>query len=477
MKRIVAMTVVLFVLSLGGLAMMTLFMCRAQDRVEFSTVVTRGDPAAARGLHMTEYDMLASRVRWTTEHDLGAQTQETTSVFSGKEIPYDGSGRTYGSNSICTLVPDTERVRAYLRQQSQDSRDSNVLLHPADFVETYDLCLDYGGSWQAVTADDRRNDPSIRDFPLMHIPVGAEDAMELYIYENGGQMRYSINYAFMANDYESWDADVKAGTVVTAGFDAGVDAKAEWAPEGFGLWLVEWGAQSEQNIRLVYPLNIETQRVVKLIASPDREKLLLFTAEGEDLTLRVIAGEDFRLLQTVPLGKIGIEEAEETYFSSNGEEQTTHKKQYETVRVCSGDGFYAVAVGKRLTVLQEEESGLERVFSCYMIDLYVISTADGERCVWEDQGAEIDQCIGVCTPVDGGWYYDFEGISMVLRDGRLAMAWTDRALGDGNVMVEIYSGDGLVYAREIGCGLYRQNRSGTQTLQDMTKPTLVWEAT
>ena len=145
--------------------------------------------------------------------------------------------------------------------------------------------------------------------------------------------------------------------------------------------------------------------------------------------------------------------------------------------MCSGDGFYAVAVGKRLTVLQEEESGLERVFSCDMIDLYVISTADGERYVWEDQGAETDQCIGVCTPVDGGWYYDFEGISMVLRDGRLAMAWTDRALGDGNVMVEIYSGDGLVYAREIGCGLYRQNRSGTQTLQDMTKPTLVWEAT
>ena len=54
MKRIVIMTVILFVLSLGGLAMMTLLLCRAQDKVEFTCVAQRGDPAVAEGLHLTE---------------------------------------------------------------------------------------------------------------------------------------------------------------------------------------------------------------------------------------------------------------------------------------------------------------------------------------------------------------------------------------------------------------------------------------
>ena len=54
MKRIVIMTVILFVLSLGGLAMMTLLLCRAQDKVEFTCVAQRGDAAVAEGLHLTE---------------------------------------------------------------------------------------------------------------------------------------------------------------------------------------------------------------------------------------------------------------------------------------------------------------------------------------------------------------------------------------------------------------------------------------
>jgi len=46
MKRVIVLTVVLFVLSLGGLAAVTLWMCRAQDQVEFTNIVSRGGPGA-----------------------------------------------------------------------------------------------------------------------------------------------------------------------------------------------------------------------------------------------------------------------------------------------------------------------------------------------------------------------------------------------------------------------------------------------
>ena len=80
MKRAIAMTLVLFLLSLGGFTAVTAWMCRTQEQVEFTNIVARGDESVARGLHMTEYDLLHSRVLWTTEHDLGTESRVTKTI-------------------------------------------------------------------------------------------------------------------------------------------------------------------------------------------------------------------------------------------------------------------------------------------------------------------------------------------------------------------------------------------------------------
>ena len=64
--------------------MMTLLLCRAQDKVEFTCVAQRGDEAVAEGLHLTEKDLLSSRVVWTTEHDLGTESR-VTKTFPPKD--------------------------------------------------------------------------------------------------------------------------------------------------------------------------------------------------------------------------------------------------------------------------------------------------------------------------------------------------------------------------------------------------------
>ena len=171
MKRIVIMTVILFVLSLGGLAMMTLFLCRAQDKVEFTCVAQRGDPAVAEGLHLTEKDLLSSRVVWTTEHDLGARTQETKSRFSAKGLSYTGAqwDNEYG---IYVMKPDKD----YLQSLAQTDEQS-VLVRPAEKMAYYDLAVVPGSSRNDEQVKERYDGMFSMDFPLLRIPVGQEDWM------------------------------------------------------------------------------------------------------------------------------------------------------------------------------------------------------------------------------------------------------------------------------------------------------------
>ena len=135
---------------------------------------------------------------------------------------------------------------------------------------------------------------------------------------------------------------------MTVGFGPTVQPKADWAPEGFGLWLMaqSWSEPGEERIQLVYPLDIETQRVAYLSSTEDGEYILLFLAEGEKLTLQMLDAETFRLVQTLDMGKIGQKETEVTYYDSNGEAgQTSKGAEYEPILVRRGEDFCVVAVG------------------------------------------------------------------------------------------------------------------------------------
>ena len=93
MKRAIAMTLVLFLLSLGGFTAVTAWMCRTQEQVEFTNIVARGEESVARGLHMTEYDLLHSRVLWTTEHDLDTESRVTKTTCGQKtDYQYNSIG-------------------------------------------------------------------------------------------------------------------------------------------------------------------------------------------------------------------------------------------------------------------------------------------------------------------------------------------------------------------------------------------------
>ena len=431
MKRIVIMTVILFVLSLGGLAMMTLLLCRAQDKVEFTCVAQRGDPAVAEGLHLTEKDLLSSRVVWTTEHDLGARTQETKSRFSARGLSYTGVvwDNEYG---IYVMKPDKD----YLQSLAQPDEQS-VLFRPAEKMAYYDLAVVPGSSRNDEQVKERYDDLLSIDFPMLRVPVGQEDWMSM------GVMRYSdgvdftnVYASYLENGFHSWSAPAKEGTVMTVGFGPTVQPKADWAPEGFGLWLMaqSWSEPGEGRIQLVYPLDIERQRVAYLSSTEDGEYILLFLAEGEKLTLQMLDAETFRLVQTLDMGKIGQKETEVTYY----------------------------------------DRSLKKLFDCDMMDLYLIYIKDGLGFAWEDENVDSERIAAVCNPLKSDWEDDFEHMSMVLKDGKLAIAWNVDNINQVDVMVEVYSAEGLVYAQGIQCGLLHQNVG--QTVRAMQRPNIAWSS-
>lgn len=480
MKRAIALTLVLFLLSLGGFAAVTAWMCRTQEQVEFINLVSLGDASEARGLHMTERNLLGGRVLWTTEHDLGTESRETKAKFAWQDTPYQVGGPDVESvaYSLSRMLPDTPELQAYLRQNRMNENDE-VTVHPADFAESYTLCLtnSWGGGsmlteWEAASVS------VFREFPYLRIPVGADDEVTVHFYQTDEPLHYSVSGIYeMEGDFTSMAVTVPGGTVVTACFGNDMQPAASWAPEGFGLWLVSGGTRDdpENRLELVYSLDIERQRVKKLTTSKDGEKLLLFLEENGQVTLQVLSSSDFTLLQSLPLeGTLAERQWERRYYNEEGKEVVQQWGYPGIVQVNKGDGFYAVAVGSQLTVLQCGESGLEKVFSCNMPDLYSYAKENGVGYTWEREEAGEATLMDCYNPVDTDKSFGFERMSMTLRDGRLAMAWNNTGLSRGDSMVQIYSEKGLEYARAICSNLYGQGGYSKEYLGSMKGPELAW---
>ena len=478
MKRAIALTLVLLVLALGGFAAVTVWMCRTQEQVEFINLVSLGDASEARGLHMTERNLLGGRVLWTTVHDLGTETRVTKTRFAGQDTPCWMGGPDFESAgySLNRLLPDTPELDAYLQQNGR-WEGGDLVIRPADYAETYDLCLSNNwGNDAMLTKWNAASVSKYRDFPYLHIPVGADDEVTVYFNNTAANPHYNVSGVYgMEGDFTSMAVTVPQGTVVTAGFGDNMQPEASWAPEGFGLWLVSGGTRDdpEERLELVYPLDIERQRVEKLTTSPDGEKLLLFLTENGQVTLQVLSSSDFTLLQSLPLEGTVEEQWQEQQYDENGNEIVVSLESWDTVQVNKGDGFYAVAVGRQLTVLQSSERGLEKVFSCKMPILYSYLKEDGVGYTWDREEAGEAMLPVWFTPADTDMGFSFETMSMVLRDGRLAMVWNTWQL-EGRSMVQIYSGKGLEYARCIGCGLYSQKGGSGQQLGSMKPPELFW---
>ena len=418
MKRRILITALALLLALGALVTLNSSVSRTALPIEMQVLTSLGDSSAAQGLTVDYRIALDSCLRWYTKYDPASGANSTDFHVTGHRetttvLPYYSLlGEKYNDWWIVSGLLDERDTRdpivsgilneAASGQGRENSRGTNIMkrLYPIDYYDSYPLRLSQQSVTEGISPD---NSPGYYEdwvnipFDKLRIPVTENDFFELEFRvdstETGQQMNYvsGSGLQYVQNAFTPYCAASEGGVLVTVGFPADVQPEADWAPEGFGLWYmpvrmqevtdersgasgtVSYSFPVVAECRLVYPLDIGTQRVMLLRQSDDGAHILLVTAENDRYVLRVLDSGDYHLVRQIELCEATAHEYTETSYiyedygpwreptesahyrynypdendRGTAELQVT-RTEYPEVSMQQGDNFAAVIIGSRV---------------------------------------------------------------------------------------------------------------------------------
>ena len=346
-------------------------------------------------------------------------------------------------------------------------------------------------------------------FDKLRIPVTENDFFELEFRvdstETGQQMNYvsGSGLQYVQNAFTPYCAASEDGVLVTVGFPADVQPETDWAPEGFGLWYVPVRMQKVTNersglpetvrgrfpvvaeCRLVYPLDIGTQRVMLLRQSDDGAHILLVTAENDRYVLRVLDSGDYHLVRQIDLCEATAHEYSETRYiyedygpwreptesahyrysypdendRGTAELQVT-RTEYPEVSMQQGDNFAAVIIGSRLALLTPSAEGYDLQFVCDTVSYgYEMWKDDPDDTYWYQEDLGWLFTGGVPSDPDSSVY---QAYTVATVEERYAMAYNGTSLAvatyyGNRLMLSVYGPDGFQYAALVENSVLSQN--------------------
>lgn len=533
MKRRILITALALLLALGALVTLNSSVSRTALPIEMQVLTSLGDSSAAQGLTVDYRIALDSCLLWYTKYDPASGANRTDfHVTSHREtttvLPYGLLGEEYNDWWIVSGLLDERDTRdpivsgilneAASGQGRENSRGTSIMkrLYPIDYYDSYPLRLSQQSVTEGISPD---NSPGYYEdwvnipFDKLRIPVTENDFFELEFRvdstETGQQMNYvsGSGLQYVQNAFTPYCAASEDGVLVTVGFPADVQPEADWAPEGFGLWYmpvrmqevtdersgasgtVSYSFPVVAECRLVYPLDIGTQRVMLLRQSDDGAHILLVTAENDRYVLRVLDSGDYHLVRKIELCEATAHEhtenryiyedygswrepTESAHYRYNypdendrgtAEFQVTHT-EYPEVSMRQGENFIAVMMDDRLAVLTPSGKGYDLQFICDTAwQGTLMWTTDGET--W-NYGKKYDWIIGGFaenTPEDAyGWDWT-DACDTVGED--FAMAYNGTYLASAvyandDVVLSIYGPDGLAYGARLRNSVLNQDGGG-----------------
>lgn len=406
------------------------------------------------------------------------------------------------------------RSEAASGQGRANSRGTNIMkrLYPIDYYDSYPLRLSQQSVTEGISPD---NSPGYYEdwvnipFDKLRIPVTENDFFELEFRvdstETGQQMNYvsGSGLQYVQNAFTPYCAASEDGVLVTVGFPADVQPEADWAPEGFGLWYmpvrmqevtdersgasgtVSYSFPVVAECRLVYPLDIGTQRVMLLRRSDDGAHILLVTAENDRYVLRVLDSGDYHLVRKIELCEATAHEYTETSYiyedygpwreptesahyrynypdendRGTAEFQVT-RTAYPEVSMQQGDNFAAVIIGSRLALLTPSAEGYDLQFVCDTVSYgYEMWKDDPDNTYWyqEDLGWLFTEDV----PSDPNSSV-YQAYTVATVEERYAMAYNGTSLAvatyyGNRLMLSIYGPEGLQYAALVENSVLSQN--------------------
>ena len=297
-----------------------------------------GDASAAQGLLVDHRIMLGTTLLWYTDYAPATGESDTDFYVTYRSIqqqPYYSwqDGETDETRLTCSAVDGENRNDPIVKELWEEAERSDASLpyvsrriYPIDYYDTYPMYL--AGSWGSgcLSADYSAE----LAFDKLRIPVGKYDFAELSLYiswHSDGATKVDsvgIRSFYMQNRFTPYCVNSGDHILVTAGFPADVQPRPDWAPEGFGLWDMPVRAVQKAyaggyytsylpttaESRLVYPLDIETQRVALLEQSIDGKYILLVIVEDG----RAACAGQHRLSSGAAAGYRRGGEARELYY-------------------------------------------------------------------------------------------------------------------------------------------------------------------
>ena len=538
MKRRILIAALALVLAVGGIAALNVHVARKAVPIEMQVEVSIGDAGAAEGLLVDHRIMLGNNLLWYTDYDPATGESDTDFYVTYRNMQpyYRWQGeKTDNTRLMCSAVDVYDMYDPVVKEMWEESEDGYVSrrVYPIDYYDTYPVYL---ASWWDQDGLSTYYDEALA-FDKLRIPVGKYDFTELSLDfgtdVNGATKVDSIGTRdqYMLNRFTAYCVNSGDRILVTAGFPADVQPQTDWAPEGFGLWdmpvhevretvgggyTVRYLPAAAES-RLVYPLDIETQRVALLEQSSDGKQILLVTVEEGRFVLHVLDSADYHLMQRLDIdGAEAWESSDTKYYieyyidgrsagfgdfrpveedwsgyrinppqDEQGVTFTCEYREYPTVSMRQGDGFLVLLMdSSRVALLTPDGEGYKGEFVCDAPDYSYVENKDGTQSgryfLYHDERDEVE-------------YYALWS-AIPTADATYAMAYNGRYLAmaayaeDRDLLVSVFGKDGLQYAAyvrssittQLGDGAYSfspvwKDVSISDANNDAPRPGLIWQ--
>lgn len=538
MKRRILIAALALVLAVGGIAALNVHVARKAVPIEMQVEVSIGDAGAAEGLLVDHRIMLGNNLLWYTDYDPATGESDTDFYVTYRNMQpyYRWQGeKTDNTRLMCSAVDVYDMDDPIVKEMWEESEDGYVSrrVYPIDYYDTYPVYL---ASWWDQDGLSPYYDEALA-FDKLRIPVGKYDFTELSLDfgtdVNGATKVDSIGTRdqYMLNRFTAYCVNSGDRILVTAGFPADVQPQTDWAPEGFGLWdmpvhevretvgggyTVRYLPAAAES-RLVYPLDIETQRVAMLEQSSDGKQILLVTVEEGRFVLHVLDSADYHLMQRLDIdGAEAWESSDTKYYieyyidgrsagfgdfrpveedwsgyrinppqDEQGVTFTCEYREYPTVSMRQGDGFLVLLMdSSRVALLTPDGEGYKGEFVCDAPDYSYVENKDGTQSgryfLYHDERDEVE-------------YYALWS-AIPTADATYAMAYNGRYLAmaayaeDRDLLVSVFGKDGLQYAAyvrssittQLGDGAYSfspvwKDVSISDANNDAPRPGLIWQ--
>ena len=538
MKRRILIAALALVLAVGGIAALNVHVARKAVPIEMQVEVSIGDAGAAEGLLVDHRIMLGNNLLWYTDYDPATGESDTDFYVTYRNMQpyYRWQGeKTDNTRLMCSAVDVYDMDDPVVKEMWEESEDGYVSrrVYPIDYYDTYPVYL---ASWWDQDGLSTYYDEALA-FDKLRIPVGKYDFTELSLDfgtdVNGATKVDSIGTRdqYMLNRFTAYCVNSGDRILVTAGFPADVQPQTDWAPEGFGLWdmpvhevreTVGGGytvryLPSTAESRLVYPLDIETQRVALLEQSSDGKQILLVTVEEGRFVLHVLDSADYHLMQRLDIDGAEARESSDTKYyieyyidgrsagfgdfrpveedwsgyrinppqDEQGVTFTCEYREYPSVSMRQGDGFLVLLMDSaRVALLTPDGEGYKGEFVCDAPDYSYVENEDGTQSgryfLYHDERDEVE-------------YYALWS-AIPTADATYAMAYNGRYLAmaayaeDRDLLVSVFGKDGLQYAAyvrssittQLGDGAYSfspvwKDVSISDANNDAPRPGLIWQ--